>query len=331
MKYKQLLVNSVLCIATAFFTLWMHDLFSSGAEVYQQPQAGSSTAFAGFRPERVMTPFDFTEASEAALPSVVHIKAAIKKRNNDSAQPKPNNDVENMFEQFFGVKPNVLPEQRASGSGVIVRSDGYIITNNHVIVSDIDGALADEINVTLANKSTYRATVVGRDARTDLAVLKIEVDNLPVISFGNSDQVKTGQWALAVGYPLSLDATVTAGIVSGKGRSIGVNMKNSNDPVEDFIQTDAVINSGSSGGALVSADGKLIGINSAMLSANGTYAGYGFAISVNLVKKVIARFIKTGGTGSEEPLRSSTACSMFDGRCSMADDRWLMAEGRLWV
>lgn len=307
MKYKQLLVNSILCMVTAFFTLWMHDLFSSSAEVTRQAPLDSSVAYAGFRPERVMMPFDFTEASEAALPSVVHIKSAIRKRSNDKPQPKTNNEVENMFEQFFGVKPNVLPEQRASGSGVIIRSDGYIITNNHVIVSDIDGALADEINVTLANKTTHRATVVGRDARTDLAVLKIDANNLPVISFGNSDQVKTGQWALAVGYPLSLDATVTAGIVSGKGRSIGINMKNSNDPVEDFIQTDAVINSGSSGGALVSADGKLIGINAAMLSANGTYAGYGFAIPVNLVKKVIAQFIKMGDSRSEEPVRSSTA------------------------
>jgi S1-C subfamily serine protease len=293
MKFKQLLFNSALCVATAILTLYMHGLVSSGNKVVEVVQQEQPVMYAGSNTGNLMIPADFTEAVGVALPAVVHIKASIKKRSADNAQPQKKNDVENMFENFFGVKPNVLPEQRASGSGVIVTANGYIVTNNHVLISDLDGALADEIVVTLADHSTHKATVVGRDARADLAVLKIEANDLPVISMGNSDQVKTGQWALAIGYPLGLDATVTAGIISGTGRSIGVNTKNSSGTVADYIQTDAVINTGNSGGALVSAEGKLIGINSAILSANGSYAGYGFAIPVNRVQKVIAEFIKT--------------------------------------
>ncbi|MET0463437.1 MAG: trypsin-like peptidase domain-containing protein [Chitinophagaceae bacterium] len=314
MKYKQLLINSLLCMATAFLTLYLHEHIFLKERINETVEQEPVAIYTGLHTGQVMMPFDFTEASEAALPAVVHIKASISKRSADNAQPQKKNDVENMFENFFGVRPNVLPEQRASGSGVIVTANGYIVTNNHVLVSDLDGKLADEVTVTLADHTTYKATIIGRDAQTDLAVLKIAANDLPVISMGNADLVKTGQWALAVGYPLGLDATVTAGIISGKGRLIGINTKYSNNPIEDFIQTDAVINTGNSGGALVSADGKLIGINAAILSPNGSYAGYGFAIPVNLVRKVIAEFIKTRDAkndASEEkpvmPGRSSTA------------------------
>ncbi|MCG2613258.1 trypsin-like peptidase domain-containing protein [Terrimonas sp. NA20] len=327
MKYKQLLINFLLCVVTALLTLSMHDMFSKKSKEVELILPDVSSSYAGFSVNNIMSPFDFTEASEMVLPAVVHIKASIKKRNADNTQPQKKNDVENMFENFFGIKPNVLPEQRASGSGVIVTANGYIVTNNHVLVSDLDGTLADEIIVTLSDRSTHKATVVGRDPATDLALLKIDANDLPVITMGNSDLVKTGQWALAVGYPLGLDATVTAGIVSGKGRSIGINTKHSSNPVEDFIQTDAVINTGNSGGALVSADGKLIGINAAMLSANGSYAGYGFAIPVNLVKKVVSGFIKKGESGSDgtEERQAGPVNVVKVGVCSMTDDRWSMA------
>jgi serine protease Do len=318
MKYKQLLLNSVLCIATAFFTLWIHDTFLQKPVVAEGDDSSVSASYAGFHPGAVMMPFDFSEASEAALPAVVHIRASIKRRSADNAQPKKNNEVEDMFQNFFGIKPNVLPEQRASGSGVIVTPDGYIVTNNHVIVSNIDGAVADEISVTMSDHTTYKATVVGRDVQTDLAVIKIDASKLPAISFGNSDLVKTGQWALAVGYPLGLDATVTAGIISGIGRSINNDSKQNNTTGGDYIQTDAVINTGSSGGALVSAEGKLIGINAAILSTNGMYAGYGFAIPVNLVRKVVAEFIKTSDLKYTEPVKSSTAQKQLAERNSFA-------------
>ncbi|RYE11767.1 MAG: trypsin-like serine protease, partial [Sphingobacteriales bacterium] len=180
------------------------------------------------------------------------------------------------------------PEQRASGSGVIYTGDGYIITNNHVVAG------ADEINVTLKNRKTYKATVVGTDPSSDLAVIKIEADNLPYIVWGNSDEVKLGQWVLAIGYPLNLDVTVTAGIVSAKARAIGINDRQSQSPIESFIQTDAAVNQGNSGGALINTDGQLIGINSAIASPTGTYAGYSYAIPVNIVKKVVGDIVKYG-------------------------------------
>lgn len=185
------------------------------------------------------------------------------------------------------------PEQRASGSGVIISEDGYIVTNNHVISNGGDG-VADEITVTLSNKKTYKAKVIGKDPSSDIAVLKVDGNNLPYMIYGNSDNVKLGQWVLAVGYPLTLETTVTAGIVSAKGRAIGINGRQSDTPIESFIQTDAAVNQGNSGGALISTDGQLIGINSAILAPSGTYAGYSFAIPVNLVRKIVNDLIKFG-------------------------------------
>jgi serine protease Do len=171
---------------------------------------------------------------------------------------------------------------------VIISVDGYIVTNNHVV----DGA--DELRVTLNNNKEYKGKVVGTDPSTDLAVVKIEAVSLPQITFANSDEVRLGQWVLAIGYPLNLDATVTSGIVSAKSRSIGINSRNSRTPVEAFIQTDAAINPGNSGGALVNSKGDLVGINSAIASPTGTYAGYGYAIPSNMVKRIVADLIKYG-------------------------------------
>jgi Do/DeqQ family serine protease len=192
-----------------------------------------------------------------------------------------------MLGDFFG-GPRIQPEQRASGSGVLITADGYIVTNNHVVNG------ADEINVTLNNKKTYKAKVIGTDASSDIAVIKIEASGLPYLVYGNSDEIKLGQWVLAIGYPLSLDVTITAGIISAKNRSIDINSRQSDKPVESFLQTDAAVNQGNSGGALVNTSGELIGINSAIASPTGSYAGYSYAIPVNMVKKVVTDIVKYG-------------------------------------
>lgn len=221
---------------------------------------------------------------------MVHIKTRIRQQVSNNLLRRGN-----PFSEFFGDAdplgdffngPRVLPEQRASGSGVIISSDGYIVTNNHVIDK------ADEINVTLSNRKSYKASLVGADPNTDLAVLKIDLASLPYLLYGNSDEVKLGQWALAIGYPLNLEVTATAGIISAKGRSIGINK--SDRPVESFIQTDAAVNPGNSGGALVDINGQLIGINTAIASPTGSYAGYSYAIPVNIVKKVVNDLLKFG-------------------------------------
>ena len=164
------------------------------------------------------------------------------------------------------------------GSGVIISPDGYIVTNNHVI----DGA--DSIQVTLNNNKSYTATVVGRDPDSDIALIKIKAENLPVVKFGNSDNLKLGEWVLAVGNPFNLTSTVTAGIVSAKGRSLDLD---GGYKLESFIQTDAALNMGNSGGALVNTKGELVGITSAIISPTGTYSGNSFAIPINIVKKVV--------------------------------------------
>ena len=248
-------------------------------------------------PERSATPpgaVDFTVPAQEALPTVVHIKTKTNAKQVSNNLPKmPKNPFGNFFDddlfnQFFN-GPTVIPEQRASGSGVIISNDGYIVTNNHVVEN------ADEITVTLNNKKTYMAKVIGADPSYDLAVIKIDAKGLPFLLYGNSDDVKIGQWVLAIGYPLNLETTVTAGIVSAKARSLGLNKGTKNSsPVESFIQTDAAVNQGNSGGALVNTDGKLIGINSAIASPTGYYSGYSYAIPVNIVKKVVDDLIKYG-------------------------------------
>lgn len=239
-------------------------------------------------------PVDFTVAAAAATPAVVHIKTKTKARTvaNGGGQQRSNpfSDLfgdNDMFGDIFGQRgPQVIPQQQASGSGVIISDDGYIVTNNHVIEG------ADEINVTLTNKKSYKAELIGADPSSDLAVLKIVGTGFPFMPLGNSDDVKLGQWCLAIGYPLTLDVTVTAGIISAKARTLG--LSKSQSPIESYIQTDAAVNPGNSGGALVDTDGKLIGINSAIASPTGSYAGYSYAIPVNIVKK-IANDIKKFG------------------------------------
>jgi Do/DeqQ family serine protease len=228
------------------------------------------------------------------VPSVVHIKTLTKLKETAGRQ-SPGEDQDpmgEMFKHFFGDGggrefQQQSPDQHASGSGVIISQDGYIVTNNHVV----DGAT--EITVTLNNRDNYKAKVIGTDPNTDLALIKIEGKNLPVMAIGNSDDVKLGQWVMAIGYPLNLDVTVTQGIVSAKSRNIGINTQGT-APVEAFIQTDAAVNPGSSGGALVNTNGELVAINSAIASPTGAFAGYAYSIPSNLMKKVIGDIMKYG-------------------------------------
>lgn len=227
---------------------------------------------------------NFTVAAEKSVPTVVHIEVTSKGRVVESSNPFGGG----LFEQFFGNPRSYIPPSQGSGSGVIVSKDGYIITNNHVIEN------AETVKVTTSEKQVFQAKIIGRDPSTDLAVIKIEGNNLPAMSYGNSDNVKLGEWVLAVGYPLNLEATVTAGIISAKSRSIGVNDRKSDLPIESFLQTDAAVNPGNSGGALVNSNGDLIGINSAIASPTGSYAGYSYAIPVNIVRKIADDLIKYG-------------------------------------
>lgn len=234
----------------------------------------------------------FVAVAEYVTPSIVTVETekTVKVRTWDpfgGFDPFGDFFGDDMFRRFFGGPGNRQQERQIQGlgSGVIVQEDGYIITNNHVIAD------VDKIKVTLSNSKTYEGKLIGRDPRTDLAVIKIEVKGLPALKMANSDRVRVGEWAIAVGNPFSksLSHTVTAGIISGLGRS-----SISNDTDIDFIQTDAAINPGNSGGALVNLKGELVGINAAIISRSGGFDGIGFAIPSNIVKNVMEQIIKSG-------------------------------------
>ncbi|MCB9341852.1 MAG: Do family serine endopeptidase [Lewinellaceae bacterium] len=250
--------------------------------------------FTGLNNTTTMVATDFTVAAEQTLPKVVHIKVT-QKMKGQAFSPFGGQQMPEEFQRFFGPffnSPNgrgEAPEefkQEGSGSGVIISPDGYIVTNNHVAGD------ADEIEVSLYDKRTFKAELVGKDPSTDLALLKIDAKDLPYVAFANSDNIKVGQWVVAVGNPFNLESTVTAGIVSAKGRSININTDKA--PIEAFIQTDAAVNPGNSGGALVNLDGELVGINSAIASPTGSYAGYSFAVPSNLVGKIVDDLRKYG-------------------------------------
>jgi Do/DeqQ family serine protease len=295
MKLKHYVLIVLISAGSAIASIWGYNRFAQHQQTFTQTVNGVPVNYAGFfNNKNTGDPVDFTKAASSSVQTVVHIKTKIpaKKVSNDLPRNR-GNGFDDWFNQFFDFGPNVIPEQRASGSGVIISEDGYIVTNNHVI-SDGANGVASEITVTLHNKKTYKARVIGNDPNYDLAVLKIDGKGFPFMLYGNSDEVQLGQWVLAVGYPLSLETTVTAGIVSAKGRTIGINSRQGQSPVESFIQTDAAVNQGNSGGALINTNGFLIGINSAILAPTGTYAGYSFAIPVNLVKKVVNDIIQYG-------------------------------------
>jgi len=215
---------------------------------------------------------DFTEAADKTIHTVVHVKNVSRQKINDP-----------MLEFFFGYRGGQSQEQVGTGSGVIISEDGYIVTNNHVIKD------ASEIEITLNNKKSYKAKLVGTDSKMDIALLKIDADEkLPYTPFANSDDVKVGEWVLAVGNPYNLTSTVTAGIVSAKARNL------SNDGIQSFIQTDAAVNPGNSGGALVNTRGDLIGINTMISSMTGSYVGYSFAVPSNIARKIIEDIMEYG-------------------------------------
>lgn len=258
-------------------------VFSAGA--YLKVNAASEKAPA------VGQPVDLTYASEKALPAVVYIKYVQNSKTQVIDVPNdPFSDIFGPF-GFFGnpndnggrQKRQIQTEpKRAAGSGVIISSDGYIVTNNHVVEG------ADELTVTLSDNREYSARIIGTDKVTDLALIKINGNNLPTLPIGDSDKLKVGEWVIAVGNPFGLNGTVTAGIVSAKARSLYAN------GVESFIQTDAAINAGNSGGALVNSQGELVGINAMLYSQTGSYSGYGFAIPTSIMSKVIEDLKKYG-------------------------------------
>lgn len=214
---------------------------------------------------------DFTYAAESAIDAVVYVKVVSREMSRQAPS---------IFDFFFGYGGTPQERERVgSGSGVIIREDGYIVTNNHVIEG------ATDIEVTLTNNKTFKAELIGTDPATDVALIKVDAQGLPVIPFGDSDKLRLGEWVLAIGSPYNLRSTVTAGIVSAKGRSIPDNSREFK--IESFIQTDAAVNPGNSGGALVDKAGNLVGINTAIVSQTGAYAGYSFAVPVNIVKRIV--------------------------------------------
>jgi serine protease Do len=228
-------------------------------------------------------PLDFTTAAEKVMPAVVHINSTQEGRRTQNQPTDP-------FGQFFGPQIQQGPSQ-SSGSGVIINADGYIVTNNHVVEG------ADVIEVSLYDNRTYKAEVIGTDPDTDIALIKINQKGLPALSFVDSDNAKVGEWVLAVGNPFNLNSTVTAGIISAKGRSINIlsrNTEQGSTAIESFIQTDAAINPGNSGGALVDLQGGLLGINTAIASPTGSYSGYGFAVPSDIVSKIVEDLLQFG-------------------------------------
>lgn len=271
-------VLAVLCISSL--------AFSAGAFMKVNAAAPSVTSAAPGQP------VDLTYAAEKALPAVVHIKyVQNSKVQTVDVQSNPFGDFFDPFGIFGnpgggqgGTRKQKVqtPKREATGSGVIISSDGYIVTNNHVVEG------ADELTVTLNDNREFSARIIGTDKSTDIALIKVNAKDLPTLPIANSDNVKVGEWVIAVGNPFGLNNTVTAGIISAKARSLGAN------GVESFIQTDAVINAGNSGGALVNTQGELVGINAMLYSQTGSYAGYGFAIPTSIMNKVVDDLKKYG-------------------------------------
>lgn len=279
MEMKQFGWVSVLIIAltASLGALYIDRNFFRGQTAYSGGDSGSSDflqKYAGDSLPAFGASINFVAATRKVRNSVVYIRSRFGESSSDLKQYHRNIPD---FEDFFNSPGR---PQEAGGSGVILSENGLIVTNFHVIEG------ASELEVVLHNKQSYKASVVGKDPSTDLALLKIEASGLPAISFGDSDKLETGEWVLAIGNPFDLTSTVTAGIISGKGRNINIIREKSNLAIESFIQTDAAVNPGNSGGALVNLRGELVGINTAIASPTGSYSGYSFAIPANLVKKV---------------------------------------------
>lgn len=304
MENKSWLKLVAVAILSSLFTLILYKMlgFERRAVVLQEGQTAESIAQLT-RKGGMVPPLDFVDIAQKTTAAVVHITA--KYGNTNASSNKRNNrqnNINDLFRDFFGDNdpfgqmPRNGQRGESTGSGVILTADGYIVTNNHVVAD------ATEIEVSLNDKRTYKAEVIGTSPATDLAVIRIKEKGLTFLAFGNSDVLKVGEWVVAVGNPFNLQSTVTSGIVSAKGRNLNLlkNERGRGDnttklaPVESFIQTDAVVNPGNSGGALVNTKGELIGINTAIASPTGSFAGYSFAVPSNLVKKIVKDLIDFG-------------------------------------
>ncbi len=244
-------------------------------------EAGNSVSFTNyvFDSADFVVPegLNFVYAAKSATPAVVHIRTTYSEETADV-----NNPLQDFFRDYYGDRNARPRERQGAGSGVIISEDGYIVTNNHVVDN------STEIEVVLSDNRSYKGLVIGTDPDTDIALVKIDAKNLPAMGFGNSESIQVGEWVLAVGNPFAFRSTVTAGIVSAKGRNIGIlRSADRNTQIEAFIQTDAAVNPGNSGGALVNLRGELVGINTAIASPSGTFAGYSFAVPATLVEKVV--------------------------------------------
>jgi serine protease Do len=277
MKFKRSIGTFLLPVIGGLVALFIYSLFDKGdttVVVREKP----AVRYVSYPETTSAAPADFIIAAETAVDAVVHVKT--KSMREGSGNP--------LYDFFFGYR-YIDPEPVVGyGSGVIISDDGYIVTNNHVIEG------SQTVEVTLNDNHAFEAIVIGSDPYTDLAVLKIKADDLPFLSYGNSDNLRLGEWVLAIGNPYNLTSTVTAGIVSAKARTINILRDNDNLSIEAFIQTDAAVNPGNSGGALVNTRGELIGINAAIASRTGAFSGYSFAIPVSIVQKVVDDIIEFG-------------------------------------
>ena len=289
---NQLKSYVVIALLSSGITLGAFQLFNLGSKntLGEVPSAFTNTVSSINAPGN---PGEFTYAEEKSTPSVVHIKTKMEQKSRQQFS-SPFDDLFGGFGDPFGGggggggRRQAPQQQEASGSGVIISADGYIVTNNHVV------AEASEISVILNDKREFKAKVISTDPSSDLAVIQIKASDLPFLTFGDSDALRVGEWVLAVGNPFNLESTVTAGIVSAKGRQNIIDREGDINPLESFIQTDAAVNPGNSGGALVNLKGELIGINTAIYSRTGQFAGYSFAVPVSIVKKVSGDLIKYG-------------------------------------
>ena len=289
-KFKKFILMFAVAFFAAIFGVFVYTKFDA-----RYPQVMYSEKAPIHLTNQVLTPTpqgqlpDLTSAAEKSVPAVVHIQVKMEQQMDNSG--------ENPLYYFFfgpgqrggGVPPGYRQHpqfEMASGSGVIISPDGYIVTNNHVVDDAVN------VQVILDDNRKFTAKVIGKDPNTDIALVKIDAKNLPYLTWGNSDALKLGQWVLAVGNPFNLTSTVTAGIVSAKSRSIGI--MSGQMPLESFIQTDAAVNPGNSGGALVNTDGELVGINSAIASQTGSYSGYSFAVPATIARKVVDDIMKYG-------------------------------------
>ena len=279
----------IIALLSSGITLGAFQLFnlSNSGSISEGPSAFTTSVSS---PSIPGNPGDFTFAAEKTTPAVVHIKTKVAQKSSGRQFSSPFDDFFGFGDPFGGGRRQQPQLQEASGSGVIISADGYIVTNNHVV------AEAEEVTVMLNDKREFKAKVISTDPSSDLAVIQIKANNLPFLTFGDSDALRVGEWVLAVGNPFNLESTVTAGIVSAKGRQniIDRDSEASANPLESFIQTDAAVNPGNSGGALVNLKGELVGINTAIYSRTGQFAGYSFAVPVSIVKKVSGDLIKYG-------------------------------------